>query len=505
MKRWLPSVLVAGVVLAAGAMALLPRPAAKPDGWRPRLVVLVSIDTCRADHLGCYGYKRPTSPFLDRIAADGTLFENAFSQSNESLFSYASIMTGRYARQVSSLSHAAFQVPESVDTLALDLEGYGVKTSGYVAGGHLNHRFGTGNGFGTWADQWNFGSFQNTIPPTLRHLSTIADRLANGPTGRDYPAFVFVQGYDLHEPYLKPGPFRDLYDPGYAGAADEIVSVPNALERVYRDRWFERYPKGELAKHMLKTPDILDRLTMLEPLYTQQRPARTLTPTDTQHLIAAYDSAISYADVWLGLLMAQIRELGLEDQTLLIVIGDHGEELGEHGYYGHRMFLDDASLHVPLVLWGPGGVPRGKRIRDVVELRELKDTVADYLGLPTAKPSAGLRRRIEGHLDGADSSGSAISEGIAPPLTIRTAHWRLTYTGGAASGRSVLDSLAQAPLDDTHFALYDLEHDGGETKNLVNTDTGARTAESLRARILLRMREAEGATGRPSPPPETHP
>lgn len=428
---------------------------AKPGTWRPRHVVLVSLDTCRADHLGGMGYRRPTTPNLDRLAREGVLFRRAFSQANESLYSYSSLFTGRYARHLAPLERE-FTLPEGAVPLAAVLQGAGFRTGAFVGGAHLRARFGFSRGFEVYRDEWDFGSFFQTVRPALDWLEGVAE------DGRA-PSFLFVQGYDLHAPYAKPLGFSNLYDPDYRGRARELVTDLLGVELVYRSRLYS--PRSGT------TGDLLRELPDLE---RRGAPSEALSPADVDHVVAAYDGALSYADVWMGLLRARLRELGLEDETLLVVMGDHGEDLRRQDYLAHRVLLLDSSVHVPLILWGRG-LPAGRTVDRVVELRDLRSTLLALLDL--GPRDAGLARDLGEKAPG--GGGQALSEGVQPRWSLREDRYRLVCDARTDEPDEVLALELEAPT----FALYDLETDPGETANLLADPARAAGARREAARL----------------------
>lgn len=457
-----------------------------PSPWRPRLVIVVAVDTCRADHLGCYGYTRPTSPNIDRVAAGGTLFENAYSQSNESLFSYASILTGHYSRRFGPLSHVTYRLPATSITMPSTLSSDGVQTAAFVAGGHLDRQFGFSRGFDSYEDRWSFGSFFHTFPPAFDRIDAAAHTSA--------PLLLFLHGYDLHEPYGKPMVFDHLYDRDYSGPAERIVHSPGTTEGIYRGRFYARIPTDVMAGTVMHSTEAADPLRMLDLLARQHRPSTPLSRADIDHVVAAYDGAVSYADTWIGLLMARLQQDRLCDQTLLIIFGDHGEELMENGIFAHRINLTEPALHVPLIVWGPGGVPRGQRVAAMVELRELMPTVLDYFGLrPAPDGVASLRPLIEGRPPAAPTSDCAISEAERPAVSIRRGSFRLNFNPAATGATTQADfarMLQAAPLDTAHWSLYDIAHDPLQRRNVLTASMS--TANTLRRLLVERIRSDAG-------------
>ncbi|NDD29376.1 MAG: hypothetical protein EB084_14035 [Proteobacteria bacterium] len=471
------------VCLAMVAVAVAMRAVSARSPFKPRYIVMVSIDTCRADHLGAYGYGRPTSPSFDRIARQGTLFTNAFSQSDESLFSYGSILTGRYPGDVAPLRHATYRVPADVPTLASRLQAHGVPTAAYVAGGHLSHQYGFSRGFDTYRDEWSFGSFRDTVPKALERLEqAVADR-----TG----LFLFVQGYDLHDPYHKPEGFDRLYDADYQGVAETVAARRAGVEWVYRNKWYAEPPRGTLLTQVLSSPDTALLEPVLQRFERAGASATSLGERDLAHLTAVYDASVTYADLWLGVLAARIEKLGIRDETLLIVFGDHGEELGERGVFGHRGSLVDTVLHVPLAFWGGAEVTRGRSVSSLVELRSLLATVADYAGVAVETTSAPSLRSLVNGESGGGREG-VVSQAPLPGASVRDARHRLVFNERACGEAPLTERIVQAPIDAAHFSLYDEGAGAGETRDLVSSAEAPQIVERLRRLLIAALKGDQG-------------
>lgn len=403
------------------------------------LVVIVSIDTLRDDFVGRKvgeGARAASlTPNLDRFAQEGVRFTNAFATANETKLSHASLFTGRYPSELSTLD--AFQVPKDVPTMAETLGVYGWQAAGFVAGGHLAGRFGVGRGFSPWKDDADWGSLADTVPDALAWLD-------GGPKGRDAskPALLFVHGYDPHERYLKPTPFgyaiADRDDPGRAAAAGRlptgtagIVDGLLTFEEGLLELTARTQPRFD-AGHLHEDP-------ALAPL--------ALTEGDRAHLEGLYAGGVAWADAQFGRLMAGLDSRGLLDTATIVVLSDHGEGLGEDGVYHHRFHLTDATLHVPLLVRRPGGDGGGRTVDDLVDLTDLMPTVLAWAG---AKAPAG----VGGHDLAAALSGSgpvgrthARAEGALRAVSTRSATGRLTLMGLSTDNPRLLDVAALLPLD----------------------------------------------------------
>jgi arylsulfatase A-like enzyme len=333
------------------AVARLPE--ARPGS--PNILVIV-VDTLRADHLSAYGYKRQTSPNLDRLAEQGVLFESAFATSSWTLPSHASLVTGRYPHE-----HAAEEEPldNRYPTIAEALRERGYRTAAFSA----NHMWfsrsrGFGRGFLRFEDYFNtpqdmvlrtFWGRKLTrsilFPLGLNNLlvlkpaSAVTDStlrwIRQNP---EKPYFAFLNYLDVHDPYLPPQPFRGRFSNG-----KDVGGILNEFQRP-------------------TPPD--------------------LTPEQLQSEIDAYDGAIAYVDYQIGRLLEGLKEQGLLDNTIVVVTSDHGEAFGENGLLLHRNALYRSVVHVPLIIRWPGHVPGGTRLAVPVTNASLPATFMEFLGEP---------------------------------------------------------------------------------------------------------------------------
>lgn len=402
-------------------------------------VILVSLDTLRADRLGAYGSTRGLTPNLDGFAAESVVFDQAYAQSNETLYSHAALFTAQYPSRLDALD-GDFRIPADVTTLAGAFQRASWQTAGFVAGGHLSAVFGLGAGFSVYDDSESFGSIRETGAEALRWLDE--DRVA------ERPFFLFLHGYDTHDRYLKPTPF------GY-GEADPT----------------ERSLGATLARTVGAASDVVDgyasdRVDQIE-LLSQSRPrfergrgiravdpeARPLSPADVRHLAATYDGAVAWADACFGLFMAGLDARGLLDHVVIVVVSDHGEELGERGVFNHRYSMSDATTHVPLLVRLPGGAHGGRRVTGIAQLVDVAPTLLDLAGvgaLPNV-PGETLRPAIDGEAwAGRDV---AWSEGALRLLSARGRKARLSVEGLRVENPFTPAMIAVAPIDGASMTL----------------------------------------------------
>ncbi|RME27273.1 MAG: hypothetical protein D6798_04925 [Deltaproteobacteria bacterium] len=357
------------LVTALGSCA--PRPAPSPPGGRLNLV-LVSIDTMRADRLGRIGRDgRSLTPALDVQAARSRVFTRAYSPSNETLFSHAGIFLGALPSAVGPLDYRSFRLPPDAPTLAARLSRAGWRTEAVVASGHLAPVFGLDAGFQSYqVTDSVFTSFQETMPAALDRLEQLA--------GGDRPFFLFVHGYDCHSPYVKPGPLHHPETPGYDGLLAPLAANPLTWERIYDGAFYPDFQPPDLRAGDVNALDarVFDALRRHAAHGGVRRVA--LSEADRAFVRGVYDGAVAYADTWVGRLFRRIDALGLAGTTVVAVMSDHGEDLLDHGFVNHRVSLHDENTHVVFMVAGPGVRPG--RVDDIVSMTALPDALLALVG-----------------------------------------------------------------------------------------------------------------------------
>ncbi|HOO78296.1 MAG TPA: sulfatase [bacterium] len=433
------------VILAAAAAAaalLLKRERRPPD------VLLISIDSLRADHLSCYGYGRNTSPHLDELAEEGTLFAACAATTSWTLPSHISIFTGRdiSAHQVVG---DGFSLNDSVPTLPEALSAAGYATAAFCSSPYLNPAFGFGRGFDLYhnTDFDRHGS-RDTILPSERerdagHGDVTSERiveLAGDWLGekRDRPFFLFLHFWDVHYDYIPPAPYDRLFDPDYRGPVT--------------------------GRDYIHNPAVEEGMD----------------PRDLFHIVALYDGEIAWTDRALGELFRVLKERGLWENTLIVVTADHGDEFFEHGGKGHRASLYDEVVHVPLLVKLPGEAPRTDRVEVQTALVDIAPTVLEAAGLA---PWAGIQGRsllplIRGEAEERDRT--ALLELLPALQALRTPEWKLLYN-----------------RERGETAVLDLRRDPAETHRFLVTGPERRRAEALfRRRLAADLALAPGAGSR---------
>jgi arylsulfatase A-like enzyme len=368
----------------------------RPEGWD---VVLVVLDTLRADRLGAYGYDRPTSPYLDALAERSTLFTTAVSQSSWTRPSIQSILNGLYPESRNGLDSPP---------LAEVLRRHGYRTRAVTGGAQLAYQFGFSRGFE-----------QHAIEDWVRAPDRVVETLE---ADRPRKHFLFLHTYEIHDPYEH----RELaagLDPGRVG-------------EVFRRAVWERLRED-------------------------------LTEGERGYISALYDSGIAYTDRQLGRLIGRLDERGLLDRTLLIVTADHGEELWDHGLWGHGRAMLEHQIRVPLIVRVPPAMREAldlsegpEVIRQQVRLVDLYPTILDLLGVPLEHEVQGrsLRPLLAGRrLPRAPAFSESVYWGPMEVKSLRAE--RFKYLRG----------IPKEP-EETHRegweVVYDLETDPGETEDV---------------------------------------
>jgi len=428
-----PSQLVALAVLASSA---LPGCEAAPDPGPPS-VVLVCLDTLRRDRLGAYGNADGLTPNLDRFAREAVLFEDAWAVGNETLLSHASLFTSRYPTETGPIFDGYALGPDE-PTMAEVMGLHGYQTAAAVAGGHLGREFGLGRGFDHYVQGGSWASLFHTVPLATNWLDE-RDTAA--------PFLLFVHGYDTHHRYLKPGPQGAAFtDRDYLGPGMDAARQKLGTNRVL-DGWL--YPPSDgqpmdFGALRIRGQDERRRLQAFA-----RDPAVGAVPMgarDLDYIVDVYDGAVAYADAWFGLLMAELEARELLDEVVIVVLSDHGEELGEHGMFGHRYTLTDESLAVPLMVRLPGGEGGGQRLAGTVDLTDVMPTL---LEAAEATPPAGIRGRSLWpalHGEPLEPRGAVYAQTMFRAVSVRTPEGRLTFTGVGADSPWLGELMGTARL-----------------------------------------------------------
>ncbi len=443
----------------------------------PPNLILISLDGLRADRTGAYGNQNAPTPTLDRFASQGIRWEWSFSQANESLFSHAALLVGQELVEIAAPDYRSFVVPDSAVLVSEALSAYGYTTAAFVAGGHVHGAYGFDQGFGTYDADHDFGAFFHKTPEALGWLEQRARE----------PFFLFLHGYDCHRPYFHPGPWYHAFDADYQGDIDEILASPTATERVYQGGYYPNFPL-EQFQHSVGDPIIdPDGYARIARWAETHEPAVRLTERDLEHLRAHYDSGALAADLQVGQFLEGLEARGLLDNTVIVFTADHGEDLGDHGFFNHRALLRDSTTRVPLVIWSEGLDPA---LRGTVrgDLAQAVDVVPTLLGLAGIMPPSALDGRDL--LDPQQAAPSQVHQiGVGPQFAARSASHRLIFQGVPVASAGFGLALATAPLQAPWFELYDLRNDPREQQDVLSDQPDI--AQAMHAEMLVWYRQRQ--------------
>lgn len=369
--------------LLAASLAATPAP--------PPSLLLITLDTVRADHLGPYGARGVSTPTLDRLAAEGVVVDQAIAVAPMTLPSHASLFTGLYPPTHGVRDNADFQLPAREITLAAQLKAHGYQTGAVVGSIVLASTTGIARGFDRFdepIEPVRGGAAEVRYQEILeRRAAEITDRaLAQWTTFGTGPVFQWVHYFDAHASYDPPEPFRTR---------------------------FKAHP---------------------------------------------YDGEIAYLDAQLGRLIDGLRRSGRLDTTLVVVIADHGESLGEHGEETHGIFIYDATMHVPLLLRWPGALAAGRRYAGLFSGVDLAPTILELLRLPALPHAQGVSHAL------ALRAGSTLPR---ESIYLETLYPQRAFGWSALRGlRDRTSKFIDAPTPE----LYDLTTDRAEVNNLAASD-----------------------------------
>jgi arylsulfatase A-like enzyme len=425
-------------------------------------VILISLDTLRADHLTPYGYDRPTSPALARFARQAVRFDAAHAHATATLPSHLSLLTSLLPPQIGitrpgendTQARTRLRLPEAALTLAEVLHEHGYRTAAFTDGGYVHPYYGMDQGFDVFqVTTPREGAYRNGFRTGLRRA---AEWLGKRPADRE-PPFLFLHTYDIHEPYSPPPPFdRHFTDEDYAA---------------FRER------RGFDARPVLLSAH-----------------RGELTPQDVDSVRGFYDNGVFATDKALGNFFLLLHKRGIFDEALIVVLSDHGEEFLDHGDFGHGPSVYQELARVPLLVKLPGGAGGGRVVEDPVGLVDVAPTVLDLLGLPIPDAFAGasLRALLEGRDRGAFFEERPLYVDVpdvgAHVAALRRGRWKLVRRGDRSE-------------------LYDLGADPGEQRDLAarEPERTRALAEQLSRWTAELQQQGRRAGTWATPAPEPHP
>ncbi len=393
-------------------------------------VLLISIDTLRPDHLGCYGYGRPTSPNIDALAKRGVLFEKAYSTTSWTLPGHMSLFTSLYP-SFHKLDHnsrlGTVRLDDSEQTLTELLKGAGFRTASFVAHPFLAADWGFGRGFDLYLRQ--VGRAKKNTERVLQWLEwhLYHERRGLEPSG----FFLFLHYIDPHETYSAPPPYLDRFTGDYQG----LLKPPDHLVTMFHEKAFP-------------------------------------SEADYRYALALYDGEINYVDNQIGRVREALAEAGWLDSTVIVLTSDHGEEFKEHGSMGHKWTLYQEQLRVPLIISYPPRFAAGRTIAERASLLDIHPTLMGLLGesapgavqgldLGPLMIKAGRTTDEAGKLRRALASRPLFGE--LGPLGFR---WELRFYRRSIQLERFKLILNYPFRGDLTRELFDIEADPGEQRNL---------------------------------------
>jgi len=421
---------LAGACLLGGLAywALLRPPAATPAALERRWaglgvakpnVVLITLDTTRADHLGCYGYPQATTPNIDALAGRGVVFAHASSVAPLTLPAHSSIMTGMQPTYHGVRVNGNTALGQSQDTLAEVLSKRGYQTGAFVGAFVLDGRWGLNQGFDHYDDRFDLKKFKHLDLAAVQRpgnevMNAALAWLASHKQG---PFFAWIHLYDAHTPYEPPEPFLSRYQAG--------------------------------------------------------------------GLVGLYDGEIAFADAQVGRLVSWLRAEAIDQKTVLVIIGDHGEGLGSHGEGTHGYYVYDYATHVPFLVVTPFDELRGIRVDSQVSSVDLFPTVLGLCGI-------GAGTKVQGR--------SLLPVLFHPETPVESYAYAESMTPNLQFGWSALHSLRSTRyklIEAPRPELFDLSTDPGEETNVFDRNP------AVASRLLARLKRLMAETGQDAPTPES--
>jgi arylsulfatase A-like enzyme len=413
-------------------------------------ILLIGVDSMRADHMSCYGYHRLTTPHIGRFAEQGTLFENTYSAFIPTTSGYGSMLTGMdvFSTQMVALRHKGPPRPE-IKTLAeiLKAENYNTTCVGFQ--GNPANR-----GFDTYLNYYGWGSWEEGRSPKAQSLNKVTipelERLAK----QKQPFFLFLRHMDPHAPYLPPEPYERMFYHGNELDPKNHSMDPVKAFKPFRDFFASWMPPGI---------------------------------TDKDYVIAQYDGEIAYMDVCIQTIFTCLESLGIADDTIVVLNSDHGETLYDHDCYFDHHGLYDCTLHVPLIIRYPGHVPAGKRVKGYNLHQDLVPTLLELAGIESEIQFDGksLMKMVRGEV-----------ASFRPEFYITECTWMRKH-----GWRTPEWKLIVALEPDFHFKppveLYNLVEDPEENHNLAEDQP--EMVSLLKSRMDTWIARREKETGLPNP------
>lgn len=410
---------------------------------KSRTVVLVSVDTLRADHLGCYGYERETSPAIDALAKESALFLNTYASSPWTLPSHVSMLTSLHGARHQVYYEDDKMAPDQI-TLADVLRAKGFITAAFTDGGFLSRVYGFSKGFDYYEERKDGVLLHNSAELIQKQAAEWLE------ANREKDFFLFLHTYQPHDPYVSPHPYATMFlEENAAWSSLNLMGTLGGYAGIYRE----------------------------------------FSEKERRNIIGLYDGEIRCADETLVKpLIAKLKELGLYDSALIIFTSDHGEEFFDHHSWAHGHTLYDEALKVPLILKFPGGRFKDLRLEPIVRLVDIMPTIMEELGIPRDDPA------IDGKslfpiLRGKEREDRTFLADIGDDILKSHAGRKITMNSGQSK---IILNKPFTPEDLAFFTtpprlvpaveLFDLAEDPGEQKNVVGERSSL--ARELNNRIV---------------------
>jgi len=372
-------------------------------------IILISLDTLRADYLHCYGNDKSITPEMDRIAAKGVLFKSVYAQSNWTLPSHVSMLSAQYPSR-HGVNDSNVLIPDRVTLLPQILKAQGYATASFNAAGFVSHRFGFDRGFDLWKE----------IPKRSGDIRDIVDEATAWIQNHsDEKFFVFFHTYEVHHPYDPPERFRKQ-NRGRDAFVEERMdaffsTVMGGGELTPDDFGFfwllmqsrhRAYLAGKCKAFCSAYQKNTDRdvdcdafvetvrklaaraFDEEEKIFAWYRSMKKESSSDRfseiDYMVSNYEAEVIYTDQEIGRLLKSLEGMGLKNDTLVVITSDHGEEFVEHGRWGHRRKNHhyEETVRVPLIFYYPGRLPENRKISTTAGLIDIVPTILDLAGIP---------------------------------------------------------------------------------------------------------------------------
>ncbi len=413
-------------------------------------VIIFGMDTTPASHLGCYGYPRPTSPNIDRLARNGVLFADANLTGLPTTPGWTSMLTGVHPLNSGIVIHAEppqqHALAPEIGFLHETLAGHGYRTVALEGRGRsFRSPYWTRN-WDTYLDRGGESTYRRGIP--AEDMADILVDWIESDAAEDGPFYLFSHWWDPHWPYYPPAPYDRIF---YAG--DEHNPANTSLTKFREHPWWTGRVSGGGG---MRDPREQAHIDLVRDV------------TDLQFLTALFDGEIAYMDAMIGRVLAALEARGLADDTLTIVVADHGESIVDHDMFYNHGDLYQTNVQIPLILHHPAGLP-ARRVDDTVEHIDLVPTILDHLGIesPTCVDGMSLLPAVRGQ------------ELAHPPLCMTNNNFGMNR--GWRSGRwKLIEHMSHGHLGATpgSMELYDVASDPYERTNLIATHR--KLADTLR-------------------------